>query len=92
MRPPGPTGPLVLVGNWTSGSDRSALSCCSSVELEPDLLLLLFDLVSCLLIGGELGMARLLHGNILSKMEDRWKLIGSPQSLRPLAAKGVVAR
>ncbi|XP_054895099.1 rap guanine nucleotide exchange factor 1 [Poeciliopsis prolifica] len=64
----------------------------SSVELEPDLLLLLFDLVFCLLIGGELGMARLLHTNILSKMEERWKLIGSPQSLRPLAAKGISAR
>ncbi|XP_016519716.1 rap guanine nucleotide exchange factor 1 [Poecilia formosa] len=64
----------------------------SSVELEPDLLLLLSDLVFCLLIGGELGMARLLHANILSKMEERWKLIGSPQSLRPLAAKGVAAR
>ncbi|XP_023199598.1 rap guanine nucleotide exchange factor 1 isoform X1 [Xiphophorus maculatus] len=64
----------------------------SSVELESDLLLMLFDLVFCLLIGGELGMARLLHANILSKMEERWKLIGSPQSLRPLAAKGVAAR
>ncbi|KAM4578534.1 rap guanine nucleotide exchange factor 1-like [Fundulus diaphanus] len=64
----------------------------SEVELESDLLLLLIDLVFSLLIGGELGMAHLLHSNILSKMEKRWKLIGSPMSLRPLAAKGVAAR
>ncbi|KAK5619997.1 hypothetical protein CRENBAI_003707 [Crenichthys baileyi] len=64
----------------------------SVVELESDLLLLLIDLVFRLLIGGELGTAHVLHSNILSKMEKRWKLIDSPQSLRPLAAKGVAAR
>ncbi|MEQ2204676.1 hypothetical protein XENOCAPTIV_016829, partial [Xenoophorus captivus] len=64
----------------------------SVVELESDLLLLLIDLVFRLLIGGELGMAHVLHSNVLSKMEKRWKLIDSPQSLRPLAAKGVAAR
>ncbi|MED6233734.1 Rap guanine nucleotide exchange factor 1 [Ataeniobius toweri] len=64
----------------------------SVVELESDLLLLLIDLVFRLLIGGELGMAHVLHSNVLSKMEKRWKLVDSPQSLRPLAAKGVAAR
>ncbi|XP_029985671.1 rap guanine nucleotide exchange factor 1-like isoform X2 [Sphaeramia orbicularis] len=64
----------------------------SSTELDCDLLLLLTDLVSHLLIGGELALAHLLRSNILSKMEGRWKLIGSPQSLRPLAARGVAAR
>ncbi|XP_041644557.1 rap guanine nucleotide exchange factor 1-like [Cheilinus undulatus] len=63
-----------------------------AIELEPDLLLLLMDLVFMLLIGGELGPAHLLRSNILSKMEQRWQLIGSPQSLRPLAARGVAAR
>ncbi|MEQ2245747.1 Rap guanine nucleotide exchange factor 1 [Ilyodon furcidens] len=37
-------------------------------------------------------MAHVLHSNVLSKMEKRWKLNDSPQSLRPLAAKGVAAR
>nr|XP_015815948.2 rap guanine nucleotide exchange factor 1 [Nothobranchius furzeri] len=64
----------------------------SAVELDPDLLLLLMELVFCLLVGGELGPAHQLHSNILSKMEKRWKLISSPQSLCPLAAKGVAAR
>ncbi|KAM4576137.1 rap guanine nucleotide exchange factor 1-like [Odontesthes bonariensis] len=64
----------------------------SSTELDSDLLLLLMDLVFSLLIGGELGPAHLLHKNILSKMEKRWRLMDSPQSLRPLAAKGVAAR
>ncbi|XP_068559093.1 LOW QUALITY PROTEIN: rap guanine nucleotide exchange factor 1-like [Cebidichthys violaceus] len=63
-----------------------------SIELDSDLLLLLMDLVFSLLIGGELGLARLLRSNILSKMEQKWQLIGSPQSLRPLAARGVAAR
>ncbi|XP_068999720.1 LOW QUALITY PROTEIN: rap guanine nucleotide exchange factor 1-like [Embiotoca jacksoni] len=62
------------------------------MELDSDLLLLLMDLVFSLLIGGQLGPAHLLHTNILSKMEKRWHLIGSPQLLRPLAAKGVAAR
>ncbi|XP_063753581.1 rap guanine nucleotide exchange factor 1 [Eleginops maclovinus] len=62
------------------------------VELDSDLLLLLMDLVFCLLIGGELEHAHLLRSNILSKMEQREQLIGSPQSLRPLAARGVAAR
>lgn len=65
---------------------------CSAIELDSDVLLLLMDLVFSLLIGGELGPAQQLRSNILSKMEKRWKLIGSPQSLRPLAAKGVAAR
>lgn len=56
------------------------------------MLLDLMDLVFRLLIGGQLGLAHLLHSNILSKMEKRWKLLGSPQSLCPLAAKGVAAR
>ncbi|XP_041856173.1 rap guanine nucleotide exchange factor 1-like isoform X2 [Melanotaenia boesemani] len=64
----------------------------SAVELESDLLLLLMDLVSSLLIVGKLGPAHLLHSNILSKMEKRWQLIGSHQLVRPLAAKGVAAR
>ncbi|KAM7019110.1 rap guanine nucleotide exchange factor 1-like [Tautogolabrus adspersus] len=63
-----------------------------AIELESDLLLLLMDLVFMLLIGGELELAQLLRSNILSKMEQRWQLIGSPQSLRPLAARGVAAR
>ncbi|CAJ1069366.1 rap guanine nucleotide exchange factor 1-like [Xyrichtys novacula] len=63
-----------------------------AIELESDLLLLLMDLVFMLLTGGELGPAHLLRSNILSKMEQRWQLIGSPESLRPLAAKGVAAR
>ncbi|XP_070759837.1 rap guanine nucleotide exchange factor 1-like [Enoplosus armatus] len=63
-----------------------------AIELDSDLLLLLMDLVFSLLIGGELGLAHLLRSNILSKMEQRWQLIGSPQSLRPLAARGVAAR
>ncbi len=65
---------------------------CSAIELESDLLLLLMDMVFSLLIGGELGLAHQLRSNILSKMEQRWQLIGSPQSLRPLAARGVAAR
>ncbi|XP_061585600.1 rap guanine nucleotide exchange factor 1-like [Cololabis saira] len=64
----------------------------SAVDLEDDLLLLLMELVFSLLIGGELGPALLLHSNILSKMEKRWQLIGSPHSLCPLAARGVAAR
>ncbi|XP_035514092.1 rap guanine nucleotide exchange factor 1-like [Morone saxatilis] len=63
-----------------------------AIELDSDLLLLLMDLVFSLLIGGELGPAHQLRSNILSKMEQRWQLIGSPQSLRPLAARGVAAR
>ncbi|KAK9521931.1 hypothetical protein VZT92_018434 [Zoarces viviparus] len=63
-----------------------------AIELDSDLLLLLMDLVFSLLIGGELVLARLLRSNILSKMEQKWQLIGSPQSLRPLAARGVAAR
>ncbi|XP_056232185.1 rap guanine nucleotide exchange factor 1-like isoform X2 [Seriola aureovittata] len=62
------------------------------MELDSDLLLLLMDLVFSLLIGGELGPAHLLRSNILSKMEQKWQRIGSPQSLRPLAARGVAAR
>ncbi|XP_029366131.1 rap guanine nucleotide exchange factor 1-like [Echeneis naucrates] len=62
------------------------------MELESDLLLRLMELVFSLLIGGELGPAHLLRSNILSKMEQRWQLIDSPQSLRPLAARGVAAR
>ncbi|XP_033999296.1 rap guanine nucleotide exchange factor 1-like [Trematomus bernacchii] len=50
------------------------------------------DQVFCLLIGGELEPAHLLRSNILSKMEQRAQLIRSPQSLRPLAARGVAAR
>ncbi|KAM9360729.1 rap guanine nucleotide exchange factor 1-like [Symphorus nematophorus] len=63
-----------------------------AIELESDLLLLLMDLVFSLLTGGELELAQQLRSNILSKMEQRWQLIGSPQSLRPLAARGVAAR
>ncbi|XP_076586384.1 rap guanine nucleotide exchange factor 1-like isoform X2 [Chaetodon auriga] len=63
-----------------------------AIELDSDLLLLLMDLVFSLLTGGELGLAHLLRSNILCKMEQRWQLIGSPQSLRPLAARGVAAR
>ncbi|KAM8886389.1 rap guanine nucleotide exchange factor 1-like isoform 2-T2 [Spinachia spinachia] len=63
-----------------------------AIELDSSLLLLLMDLVFSLLIGGELRLACLLRSNILSKMEQRWHMIGSPQSLRPLAAKGVAAR
>ncbi|XP_034547957.1 rap guanine nucleotide exchange factor 1-like [Notolabrus celidotus] len=63
-----------------------------AIELESDLLLLLMDLVFMLLTGGELGLAHLLRSNILSKMEQRWQLKGSPESLRPLAARGVAAR
>ncbi|XP_041793519.1 rap guanine nucleotide exchange factor 1-like isoform X2 [Chelmon rostratus] len=63
-----------------------------AIELDSDLLLLLMDLVFSLLTDGELGLAHLLRSNILSKMEQRWQLIGSPQSLRPLAARGVAAR
>ncbi|XP_054467252.1 LOW QUALITY PROTEIN: rap guanine nucleotide exchange factor 1 [Anoplopoma fimbria] len=63
-----------------------------ATELDSDLLLLLMELVFSLLIGGELGSALLLRSNILSKMEQKWQLIGSPQSLRPLAARGVAAR
>ncbi|XP_078027240.1 rap guanine nucleotide exchange factor 1-like isoform X3 [Epinephelus lanceolatus] len=63
-----------------------------AIELDSDLLLLLMELVFSLLTGGELGLARLLRSNILSKMEQKWQLIGSPQSLRPLAARGVAAR
>ncbi|KAM7390944.1 hypothetical protein PAMP_021672 [Pampus punctatissimus] len=62
------------------------------VELDSDLLLLLMDLVFSLLVGGELGLAHHLRSNILFKMEQKWQLIGSPQSLRPLAARGVAAR
>ncbi|XP_053180571.1 rap guanine nucleotide exchange factor 1-like [Scomber japonicus] len=64
----------------------------SAVELEPDLLLLLMDLVFSLLIGGELTQARQLRSVILSKMEHKWQLIGCPQSLQPLASRGVAAR
>uniref|UniRef100_A0A3P8U8I1 CRK SH3-binding GNRP n=1 Tax=Amphiprion percula TaxID=161767 RepID=A0A3P8U8I1_AMPPE len=71
--------------------DRVVEELCTT-ELESDLLSLLMDLVFSLLIGGELGHAHQLHSNILSKMEKRWQLIGCPQSLRPLAAKGVAAR
>lgn len=64
----------------------------SAPELDSDLLLLLMDLVFSLLVDGELGLAHLLRSSILSKMEQKWQLIGSPQSLCPLAAKSVVAR
>ncbi|XP_047448140.1 rap guanine nucleotide exchange factor 1-like isoform X2 [Mugil cephalus] len=63
-----------------------------TTELDSDLLLLLMELVSSLLIGGKLDSAHRLHSNILSKMEKKWQLIGSPHSLRPLASKGVAAR
>ncbi|XP_030579244.1 rap guanine nucleotide exchange factor 1-like [Archocentrus centrarchus] len=63
-----------------------------AIELDSDVLQLLMDLVFSLLIGGELGLAHQLRSNILSKMEKKWQLICSPQSLRPLAAKGVAAR
>nr|XP_020450954.1 rap guanine nucleotide exchange factor 1 isoform X2 [Monopterus albus] len=63
-----------------------------AIELDSDLLLLLMDLVFRLLMGGELGLAHLLRSNILAKMEQRWQLISSPQSLRPLSARGVAAR
>lgn len=62
------------------------------MELDSDLLLLLMDLVYGFLIGGELELAQLLHCNILSKMEQKWQLIGSPRWLRPLAARSVAAR
>lgn len=65
---------------------------CSAIELDSDVVHLLMDLVFSLLIGGELGPAHQLRSNILSKMNKRWQLIRSPQSLRPLAAKGVAAR
>ena len=65
---------------------------CSVMELDSDLLLLLIDLVFSLLIGGELKLANKLRSNILSKMEQKWHLMGSPLSLRPLAARGVAAR
>ncbi|XP_068166361.1 rap guanine nucleotide exchange factor 1 isoform X2 [Antennarius striatus] len=61
-------------------------------ELDSDLLAMLMDLVFSLLVGGELRLAHLLRSNILSKMEQRWQLIGSPQSPRPLAARSVAAR
>ncbi|XP_039979137.1 rap guanine nucleotide exchange factor 1-like isoform X2 [Xiphias gladius] len=64
----------------------------SVMEMDSDLLLLLIDLVFSLLIGGELGLAHTLRSNILSKMEQKWQLMGSPLSLRPLAARGVAAR
>lgn len=64
----------------------------SATELDADLLLLLTDLVFSLLTVGELGPAQTLRSNILSKMEQRWQLTGSPHSLRPLAARSVVAR
>ncbi|KAM9701197.1 rap guanine nucleotide exchange factor 1-like, partial [Menidia menidia] len=64
----------------------------STTELDADLLLRLVELVFSLMSGGQLGPAHRLHTHILAKMEKRWQLIGSPQSLRPLAAKGVAAR
>ena len=64
----------------------------SATELDSDLLRLLMDLVFSLLIGGELKLAQMLRSNILSKMEQKWQLIGSPNSVRPLAARGVAAR
>ncbi|KAM3867582.1 rap guanine nucleotide exchange factor 1-like [Diretmus argenteus] len=63
-----------------------------TIELDSDLQVLLMDLVFSLLIDGELGLARLLRSNILSKLEKRRQLIGSPLSLRPLSARGVAAR
>ncbi|XP_026176666.1 rap guanine nucleotide exchange factor 1 [Mastacembelus armatus] len=63
-----------------------------AIELDSDLLLLLMDLVFSFLICGKLELAHRLRSNILTKMEKRWQLIGSSQSLRPLAAKGVAAR
>ena len=65
---------------------------CSSIELDGDLQLLLMDLVFSLVIKGELGLARLLRSNILSKLEERRQLIESPSWLRPLSARGVAAR
>lgn len=62
------------------------------MELDSELLLLLTDMVYSLLIGGELSRAHALRSNILSKVEERWQLIGSPLSLRPLSARGVAAR
>lgn len=62
------------------------------MELDSELLLLLTDMVYDLLIGGELRRAHALRSNILSKVEERWQLIGSPLSLRPLSARGVAAR
>ncbi|XP_056134075.1 rap guanine nucleotide exchange factor 1-like [Lampris incognitus] len=63
-----------------------------AIELDADLQALLMDLVFNLVIGGELGLAHLLRTNILSKLEQRRHLIGSPLSLRPLSARGVAAR
>ncbi|KAF7651467.1 hypothetical protein LDENG_00110810, partial [Lucifuga dentata] len=63
-----------------------------AIELGYDLQVLLMDVVFSLLIGGKLEPAHLLRSNILSKMEQRWQLIGSPLSLRPLAARSVAAR
>ncbi|XP_075879211.1 rap guanine nucleotide exchange factor 1 isoform X1 [Nelusetta ayraudi] len=63
-----------------------------AMELDSELLLLLTDMVYSLLIGGELSRAHALRSNILSKVEERWQLIGSPLSLRPLSARGVAAR
>lgn len=62
------------------------------MEMDSELLLLLTDMVFSLLIGGELRLAHALRSNILCKMEQRWQLIGSPHSLRPLASRGVAAR
>uniref|UniRef100_A0A8C7ZC42 CRK SH3-binding GNRP n=1 Tax=Oryzias sinensis TaxID=183150 RepID=A0A8C7ZC42_9TELE len=64
----------------------------SPVELEPDLLLLLVDLVFSLLTDGKLDLAHLLHSKFLSIIDKRWKLTGSPRSFCPLASKGVAAR
>ncbi|CAN9512822.1 unnamed protein product [Ophioblennius macclurei] len=58
-------------------------------EVDSDLLRLLMDLVFSLLTGGELGPAHLLHTSVLSSIEKRWELVGSPQSL---AARSVAAR
>ncbi|XP_030214743.1 rap guanine nucleotide exchange factor 1 isoform X1 [Gadus morhua] len=63
-----------------------------SIELDGDLQLLLMDLVFSLVIKGELGLARLLRSNILSKLEERRQMIESPSWLRPLSARGVAAR
>ncbi|KAF7661282.1 hypothetical protein LDENG_00265870 [Lucifuga dentata] len=61
------------------------------VELTEDILKQLMDLVFTLVCNGELSLARVLRKNILDKVEQK-KLLRYPNSLKPLAARGVSAR
>uniref|UniRef100_A0A8D0LBQ5 Rap guanine nucleotide exchange factor 1 n=1 Tax=Sphenodon punctatus TaxID=8508 RepID=A0A8D0LBQ5_SPHPU len=61
------------------------------VELTEEILKLLMELVFRLVCNGELSLARVLRKNILDKVDQK-KMMRCPNSIKPLAARGVAAR